>query len=295
MQYRKKTLKKKLKKNKNFNKNQTSFYFDDYLETNKINRSAQKNNLSHDRIYLLFFLFLSLILIFSVKIVHISLNNIKILDQENTKKFTLLRRDIIDRNGSLISRNIKTYHAAVNPKLINNRENFLIKLRINFPELPIKQIEEKLNKNKYFYLKKRLSQNEKEKLWELGEKGLIFEPFQSRIYTHAKLFSHIIGQVDYDNYGISGLEKNFDKELKKKELLAQPLALTLDINIQYLVNKELEKALEIFEAPGGGSLLMDVETGEILSLVSLPNFDINQRADLKDKNLSIKSLKEYMN
>ena len=194
-----------------------------------------------------------------------------------------MRRDIIDRNGSLISRNIKTYHAAVNPKLINNRENFLIKLRINFPELPIKQIEEKLNKNKYFYLKKRLSQNEKEKLWELGEKGLIFEPFQSRIYTHAKLFSHIIGQVDYDNYGISGLEKYFDKELKKKELLTQPLALTLDINIQHLVNRELEKALEIFEASGGGSLLMDVENGEILSLVSLPNFDINQRADLKDK------------
>ena len=284
MQYRKKTLKKKLKKNKNFNKNQASFYFDDYLETNKITRSAQKNNLSHDRIYLLFFLFISLILIFSVKIVHISLNNIEILDQENTKKkFTLLRRDIIDRNGSLISRNIKTYHAAVNPKLIKNRENFLIKLRINFPELPIKQIEEKLNKNKYFYLKKRLSQNEKEKLWELGEKGLIFEPFQSRIYTHAKLFSHIIGQVDYDNYGISGLEKYFDKELKKKELLTQPLALTLDINIQHLVNKELEKALETFEASGGGSLLMDVENGEILSLVSLPNFDINQRADLKDK------------
>ncbi len=277
-------MKKKLKKNKNFNKNQASFYFDDYLETNKINRSAQKNNLSHDRIYLLFFLFISLILIFSVKIVHISLNNIEIFDQENTKKkFTLLRRDIIDRNGSLISRNIKTYHAAVNPKLINNRENFLIKLRINFPELPIKQIEEKLNKNKYFYLKKRLSQNEKEKLWELGEKGLIFEPFQSRIYTHAKLFSHIIGQVDYDNYGISGLEKYFDKELKKKELITQPLALTLDINIQHLVNKELEKALETFEASGGGSLLMDVENGEILSLVSLPNFDINQRADLKDK------------
>ena len=117
----------------------------------------------------------------------------------------------------------------------------------------------------------------------IRRKGLIFEPFQSRIYTHAKLFSHIIGQVDYDNYGISGLEKYFDKELKKKELLTQPLALTLDINIQHLVNRELEKALEIFEASGGGSLLMDVENGEILSLVSLPNFDINQRADLKDK------------
>ena len=128
MQYRKKTLKKKLKKNKNFNKNQASFYFDDYLETNKITRSAQKNNLSHDRIYLLFFLFISLILIFSVKIVHISLNNIEILDQENTKKkFTLLRRDIIDRNGSLISRNIKTYHAAVS-KLSSCARNSVVKL-----------------------------------------------------------------------------------------------------------------------------------------------------------------------
>ena len=116
----------------------------------------------------------------------------------------------------------------------------------------------------------------------IGEKGLIFEPFQSRIYTHAKLFSHIIGQVDYDNYGISGLEKNFDKELKRR-IVSSAASINFDINIQYLVNKELEKALEIFEAPGGGSLLMDVETGEILSLVSLPNFDINQRADLKDK------------
>ena len=275
---------KKRKKNKNFSINQTSFYFEDYLETNKKNRHLKKNNLFQDRIYLLFFLFFSLIFIFSIRIVHVSLNKIEILSQENSQqKFTLLRRDIVDRNGALISRNIKSFHAAVNPNLINNKDNFLIKLRLNFPELPIKKIEKNLEKGKYFYLKKRINQVEKEKLWSFGEKGIIFEPFQSRIYTHANLFSHIIGQVDYDNYGISGLEKYFDNELKDKKLINKPLELSLDANIQHLISKELNEALTTFDATGGGSLLMDVESGEIISLISLPNFDINMRADVKDK------------
>ena len=97
--------------------------------------------------------------------------------------FSLLRRDIVDRNGTLISRNIKSFHAAVNPSLVKNKNNFLIKLRLNFPELPIKNIEQNLKNGKYFYLKKRISQKEKEKLWSLGEKGVIFEPFQWNLYT----------------------------------------------------------------------------------------------------------------
>ncbi len=274
---------KKYKKN-NFNKNQTSFYFEDYLETNKKNKYSKENNFFQDRLYLLFFLFFSLILIFSIRIVHVSLNDMRLFDRNTvSKKFDLLRRDIVDRNGILVSRNVKSFHAAINPKLIKNKENFLIKLRLNFPELSVKQIEKNLKKEKYFYLKKRITQTEKEKLWKLGEKGIIFEPFQSRIYTHANLFSHVIGQVDYDNYGISGIERYFDKELKNGSLKSQPLELTLDTNIQHLISEELNKALTTFKATGGGSLLMDVNTGEILSLVSLPNFDINLRADLKDK------------
>ncbi len=278
-------MKKKLKKNKDFNINQSSFYFEDYLETNKKNKILKKNNIFQDRIYILFFLFFSLILIFSIRIIHVSLNKVELFNQENSNnKFHLQRRDIIDRNGSLVSRSIRSYHAAINPNLVKNKENLIIKLRLNFPELPIKTIEKKINSNKYFYLKKRINQNEKEKLWSLGEKGIIFEPFQSRIYTNSNLFSHVIGQVDYDNFGISGVEKYFDRELRNKELINQPLQLTLDTNIQYLVSKELNKALITFEATGGGALLMDVKNGEILSLVSLPDFDINLRANLKDKN-----------
>ncbi len=274
----------KLGKKKNLNKNQGSFYFEDYIETNKKNKSLKKNNLFQDRIYLLFFLFCSLILIFSIRIFHISLNKIEILNQINSpKKFSLLRRDIVDRNGILISRNVKSFHAAINPRLITNKENFLLKLRLHFPELNVEKIKAQLNNDKYFYLKKRIDQKEKEKLWALGEKGIIFEPFQSRIYTHGNLFSHIIGQVDYDNYGISGIEKYFDKELRNKKLIDKPLELTLDSNIQFLIKNELDKALEIFKASGGGALLMDVENGDVLSLISLPDFDINTRANIGDK------------
>ena len=275
-------MKKKRKKNKNIN--QISFYFEDYLETNKKNQVLKKSNNFQDRIYLLFFFFFSLILIFSIKITHISLNKKDIFNRgEQKTQFSLLRRDIVDRNGVIISRNVNTYHAAINPKLIKDKKNFLIKLRLNFPDLSIDQIKIKLEENKYFRIKKRIDQIEKERFWALGEKAIKFEPFQARMYTHGDLFSHIIGQVDYDNYGISGIEKYFDRELKRKEQLNRPLKLTLDSNIQYIINKELNNAIATFDATGGGALLMDVNSGDIISLVSLPDFNINQRIIIKDK------------
>ena len=279
-----KFMKKKKNINKSLNINQKSFYFEDYLETNRKNKISQKNNFFQDRIYLLFFLFFSLIFIFSLRIISISLNEVKIFNQENIpQKFSLQRRDIVDRNGVLLSRSIKSFHAAINPNLIYNKKNFLIKLRLNFPELPIEKIEKKISEGKYFYLKRRVTQIEKEKLWSLGEKGLIFEPFQARVYTHGNLFSHIIGQVDYDNYGISGIEKYFDKELRDKLLIDQPLQLTLDTNIQHVISKELSKAMTTFDAKGGGGLLMNINNGDILSLVSIPDFDINSRSIVTDK------------
>ena len=275
-------MKKKFKKDKN--KNQKSFYFEDYLETNKKNKILKKSNIFQDRIYLLFFFFFSLIFIFSIKITHISINNKNVSSLEKqVSQFSLIRRDIVDRNGVIVSRNINTFHAAVDPKLIKDKKKFLLKLRLNFPELQVDEIEKKLNKKKYFRIKRRINQIEKERFWALGEKGLKFEPFQARMYTHGDLFSHIIGQVDYDNYGVSGIEKYFDKELKNKNKINKPLQLTLDSNIQYIINKELNKAIKTFNATGGGALLMDVNNGDIISLVSLPNFNINQRVAIKDK------------
>ena len=126
------------------NKNQTSFYFEDYLETNKKNKSSKKISNFQDRIYLLFFFFLSLILIFCIKITHLSLSKTPIFNRENlSSKFILARRDIVDRNSILISRNVNSYHVAVIPKLVKDKSNFLIKLRLNFPEIKIDRIKKK--------------------------------------------------------------------------------------------------------------------------------------------------------
>ena len=275
-------MKRRSKTNKNIN--QKSFYFEDYLETNKKNKKSKKLNNFQDRIYVLFFFFFSLILIFSIQIIHVSLDKKDILSEENEKfRFSLQRRDIVDRNNVIISRNINTFHAAVNPKLIKDKNKFLINLRLNFPNLPINEIKKNLERNKYFRIKKRIDKNEKDKFWSLGEKAIILEPFQARMYTHGNLFSHIIGQVDYDNYGISGIEKYFDRELKDKNKLNQPLKLTLDSNIQHIINKELNASIEVFNATGGAALLLDINNGEILSLVSLPNFDINQRTTINEE------------
>ena len=104
-----------------------------------------------------FSFFFSLVLIFSIKITHVSLDKKNISNLENlNSQFSLLRRDIVDRNNVIISRNINTFHAAVDPKLIKDKKNFLIKLRLNFPDLPFDEIKKNLNQNKYFRIKKRI-------------------------------------------------------------------------------------------------------------------------------------------
>ena len=270
-------MRKKYKKNKKNNPNQKSFYFEDYLEINHKKVGEKNKIISEDRIYLLFFLFLSLILIFAIKITMISIQKPNISIFKTNTTFLPIRRDILDRNGELISRNIQMHHAAVRSSLVKDKERFAIKAKLIFPNLDLKKIKENLDKKKYFYLKKRMTDEEKEKIWALGEKAIVFEPFQSRIYPHAELYSHVLGQIDNDNYGISGIENFFDRELKKKQNLKKPLYLSLDTNIQYIVKDELKSALKTFKAIGAAGLLMDAQNGEVLSLVSLPDFNINKR------------------
>ena len=272
--------KKNLKKS--FNKNQRSFFFEDYLSTNQNFKSDKKSSVSEDRIYLLFFCFLSLIFIFSIKIIYISLqeSNFNTIKNSNIN-FKPLRNDIVDRNGTLLSRNILTYHAAIKPNLIKDKKKFVVKIKLAFPETNSEELVKNLNTKKYFYLKKRLTYKQKLKLWKLGERGIIFEPFQTRIYPHADLYSHIIGQTDYDNYGISGVENYYNNYLKNNKKNNKPLILSLDTNIQFLVKKQLEKAMKTFEARGAAALILDSSNGEVFSLVSLPDFNINQRIDVK--------------
>jgi|TARA_B100001093_G_C26845471_1_gene1022573 cell division protein FtsI (penicillin-binding protein 3) len=276
----------KNKKNKNpIHQNQKSFFFEDFLETNQKQKIIYKSRITDERLYVLFTVFFSLILIFSISIFSISIqsSNFQVYKQES-KNSLILRRDVVDRNGELIARNINAYHAAVKPDLIKNKENFAINIKLNFPEISLPELKKNLNSKKYFYLKKRLTEEEKNKLWSFGEKGIIIEPFQNRVYPHGKLFSHVLGQIDDDNYGVSGIEKFFDKKLRNKKKINDPLFLALDSNIQFLINVELKKAMEDFKAKAAGALLMNVNNGEVLSLVSLPDYNVNIRKNLTDPN-----------
>jgi len=273
----------KNKKNKDFiHQNQKSFFFEDFLESSQIQRKINKSKISDDRLYFLFSIFFSLILIFSISIFFISIKPSSFYDYKDINQSHLkLRRDIVDRNGDLIARNINSYHAAIKPNLIKNKDNFIIKIKLNFPEISSSELKKNLDKKKYFYFKKRLTDEEKNKLWSLGEKGIIIEPFQSRVYPHGQLFSHVLGQIDDDNYGISGVEKYFDKDLRNNKL-SNPLFLTLDTSVQFLIKTELKKAMSDFKANAAGGLLMDVKSGQVLSLVSLPDYNVNIRNDISD-------------
>ena len=139
-------MKSKIKK-KDLNLNQKSFYFEDYIETNQKTKKIKNSNISQDRIYILFFFFFSLISIFSIKIILVSFKSPEIFNyKSNASFFTNLRRDISDRNGEILSRNVKSFHAAINPTLIKNKDNFLLKIRLNFPELSSDLIQQKINK-----------------------------------------------------------------------------------------------------------------------------------------------------
>ena len=263
--------------------NQRSFYFDDY--NHHFDNSAKKYrlNINDDRVYLLFFIFFSLILIFSIKILSTSLQGVNIKNNQvyQNQVFKPIRQDIFDRNGEPIAKNIEVFHVAIKPNLINDKKKFVLKLKLFYPDIDTEVIREKLQKNKYFYLKRNITEEERIKLWSLGEKGLLFEKTQTRIYPHRNLFSHVIGQIDMDNNGISGIEKSFDKELK---LGTKPITMTLNTNLQFLIREELIKFQKVFKNIGSASILMDVNNGEILSMVSLPDFDLNKREKINDIN-----------
>ena len=109
---------------------------------------------------------------------------------------------------------------------------------------------------------------------KLGDKSIQPEEKLTRIYPEKNLFSHIIGQIDDNNNGISGLEKSLDKDLKN---IQKPIKLTVDKDLQFLIRNELIRFNKIFDVKGSAAILMNVNNGEILSLISLPDFDPNKR------------------
>ena len=277
-------MKNEKKKRGRKNNCQKSFYFEDYSESeNIINYDNIPKKISGERITFVFYIFIFLIFIFSAKITYLSLSkNNSYFSNNNISKPLKIRGDIIDRNNNILARNVNSYSVGIQPKLVKNKKKLLINLRLIFPEIKSKTIEHKLSKGKFFYIKKKITEEKKRELFSLGNKAIQFEETQTRFYPQRNLFSHVIGQIDEDNHGISGLEKSFDKNLKNQETINSSLKLTLDSNLQHIMREELIRAQKDFGATGSAALLMDINNGEILSLLSLPDFDLNQRKKIDE-------------
>jgi len=265
-------------------KNETNLILEDY-ETHFYYQKSNLN-ISFNRIAFIFFIFLTISIIFSSKALYLGSlkkkgNNIQIAKPD-------YRASLIDRDGNILAKTVITTNVGINPNLVINKDKLLINLKLIFSNKDFKKIEEKLNGKKFFYLQKQISLDKFEELTLLGDKSIISEEKISRIYPHRSLFSHIIGQIDDDNNGISGIEKFYDYELRKNN---KPIQLTVDTDIQYLIREELIKSKEIFHNLGSAALLMDINTGEVISLVSLPDFDLNKRETIEDLNYTNKVTK----
>ena len=249
-----------------------------------------KSNLkiSFERIAFIFFIFFIIAIIFSSKVILLSLDD-KIFTNKILKKKNF-RSSIVDKEGNILAKTVPIINIGINPNLVIDKEKLLITLKLLFPK---KNFKKQMYDKKFFYVQKKISQEKLDKILLLGDKSFIQEEKIARIYPNGELFSHVLGQIDNDNNGISGLEKTFDYELTTSR---NPLKLTLDTDLQYLIREELLRSKNIFNNIGSAAILMDIHTGDVLSMVSLPDFDLNKREkinDLKFINRATKGVYEF--
>ena len=260
--------------------NKKNIILEEYENEFSYKKSKTNLDIQFNRIAFIFFVFLVISAIYSIQLLHLGSlkSDVKTNYVPSIKDY---RADIIDRNGNYLVKTVSSIDIGISPIEVIDKQKLLINLKWIFPKKDYADVEKKLNKNKFFNFEKIISLSNYQKIMSLGDKSIRPEERLTRIYPQKNLFSHIIGQIDNENNGISGLEKSFDEELKQRK---KPLQLTVDVDIQFLIRKELSKYQKIFDAKGGAAILMNVNNGEILSMVSLPDFDLNKRETIVDVN-----------
>ena len=268
--------------------NKSKIVSDEYNSEFSYDENKSNLKISFERIAFIFFVFFIIAIIFSTKVIVLSLED-KVFIKKISKKENF-RSSIIDKEGNILAKTVSVINVGINPNLVIDKEKLLITLKLLFPK---KNFQKQIYGKKFFYVQKKISQEKLEKIILLGDKSFIQEEKIARIYPNGELFSHVLGQIDDNNNGISGLEKTFDYELTTSR---DPLTLTLDTDLQYLIREELLKSKDIFQNIGSAAILMDINTGDILSMISLPDFDLNKREkinDLKFINRATKGVYEF--
>jgi cell division protein FtsI (penicillin-binding protein 3) len=262
--------------------NPNRFILYDNNDDFKYSKNKAELNIEFNRVAFIFFVFFLISIIYSIHLIHLGSRKSNQLN-DNLLKITskLHRANIVDRNGNFLAKTVSSIDIGINPVEIIDPKKLLLNLGYIFPDKNYQLFKLKIKKQKFFWFEKKISEENYEKIMMLGDKSIKPEEKLVRIYPQKNLFSHIIGQIDNDNFGISGLEKSLNKKLKNNK---DTIQLTVDKDIQFLIREELIKYNEIFRAKGSAAVLINVNTGEIISLVSLPDFDPNERIKITDVN-----------
>ncbi len=185
-----------------------------------------------------------------------------------------MRQNIVDRNGVILATQLVTASVYANPKVIINAKEAAKKLSELFPHLTFEKLLKKLqSESGFIWIERHVSPKKQQAVHSLGIPGIYLQNDQKRVYPHGNLACHVIGRCDIDGTGVSGIEAAFDNLLNTK---AEDLKLSIDIRVQHVVHNELKAAIEKFQAVAGNAMVMDVQTGEIIAMVSLPEYDLNR-------------------
>ena len=262
--------------------NHSRFILEENNDEFQFGKSKSNIDIKFNRVAFMFFVFFVISLIFVIHLAHLGARKSHIKIKNKSQITNLIKRaNIIDINGTFLAKTVSSIDIGINPVEIIDQKKLLINLRYIFPNKNYELVKSNIEKKKFFWFEKKISEENYEKIMKLGDKSIKSEEKIRRLYPQKNLFSHIIGRIDEDNIGISGLEKSLDEQLKNNDT---PIQLSVDKDIQFLVREELLKYNEIFKTLGSAAILMKINTGEIISIVSLPDFDPNQRNTITDVN-----------
>lgn len=196
------------------------------------------------------------------------------------------RADIVDRNGNILATNFDTHALYAQPANMIDPVSVAKKLVEIFPDLEQDRlVKDFTGKRKFLWIKKKISPEQMQAVHDVGDPGLMFAPRDMRLYPNGTLAAHVLGGASYGKegvhaaevIGVAGVEKYFDDYLRDPSNGAKPLELALDLTIQAASERILYGGMKLMNAKGATSVLMDVHTGEVISVVSLPSFDPNDR------------------
>ncbi|WP_415184782.1 peptidoglycan D,D-transpeptidase FtsI family protein [Phaeovulum sp.] len=196
------------------------------------------------------------------------------------------RADILDREGRVLATNLVTHSLYAQPQMMVDPVRVADELQEIFPDLDGKRLRADLiGSRKFLWIKKKISPEQMQLVHDIGDPGLLFGPREMRLYPNGHLAAHILGGARFDNEGVSsaelvgvaGVEKAFDTWLRDPANGGVPLTLSLDLTVQAAVEEVLAGGMRLMNAKGATAILMEVGTGEIVAMASLPDFDPNDR------------------